>query len=438
VASRRITAIAGVAAVLLIAIIIVAGGGSSGHTVKASFDSAVQLAPGQEVRVAGRKVGEIGKVEISGGHSVVELKIREDDVWPLHRGTTANTRWGSTTSLAYRYVEVQPGPRSQPELADGALLPQTETKTAFELDQAYRIFRGRTRSDFKVLVGELAHTLQGRASALREGLRDAGNGLDQTSALMHELAADDRALRTLVTAGDTATSALASRPNDLSGLVVHAAQTFDELAQHARAQQAALDRAPRAFNTATDTLGRLDTSLVGLQALVDDIRPGARDLRTLATPTRRAVNELRSVAPLATATLRRGRLAAPDLQRLLKTGTDFLPQLGTALKGLDPIIGCLRPYAPEIAGMMSTWSGYNKNYDAGGHYARTFPLMFNAALVGGTPLNSLQITRTYADRLFYAMPRPPGLNAGQPWFLPQCGAGPESVDPAKDPEGAGK
>jgi hypothetical protein len=102
------------------------------------------------------------------------------------------------------------------------------------------------------------------------------------------------------------------------------------------------------------------------------------------------------------------------------------------------VVGCLRPYAPEIAGFLSTWSGYNKNYDAGGHYARTFPLMFNAALIPGTALNSLQITRTYADRLFYAMPRPPGLNAGQPWFQPQCGAGPESMNPSKDPEGAGR
>lgn len=34
----------------------------------------------------------------------------------------------------------------------------------------------------------------------------------------------------------------------------------------------------------------------------------------------------------------------------------------------------------------------------------------------------------------YAMPRPPGLSVGQPWFLPQCGAGPNSINPADDPE----
>jgi hypothetical protein len=36
--------------------------------------------------------------------------------------------------------------------------------------------------------------------------------------------------------------------------------------------------------------------------------------------------------------------------------------------------------------------------------------------------------------LRYAEPRPPGLSTGRPWFLPQCGAGPESLNPADDPE----
>jgi phospholipid/cholesterol/gamma-HCH transport system substrate-binding protein len=415
--------------------------GGGGHTLRAAFASAVQLAPGQEVRVAGRKVGEIGSIELVDGHSVVELKIRDDDVWPMRQGTTAQTRWGSTTSLAYRYIELIPPPPTAapaPELPDGGLLTQADTKSAFELDDAYRIFRGRTRGDLGTLLGELADTLEGRAGALRRGLHDAPGGLDQTSAVLRELAADQKALRTLMVAGDSATSALSSRRDDLGELVDHAAATFDEFAAHARAQQAALDRAPRAFHAATGTLGRFDGSLVGLRALVDDLAPGARDLRTLATPARRALNQLRSVEPLATSTLRSGRRASPKLTRLLETGTRFLPQLGTVLGQLEPVIGCLRPYAPELAGNLSTWTGWNKNYDAGGHYARTFDLLLNAAIAPGTSKNSREVTNGQNGSLYYAMPRPPGLNAGQPWFQPQCGAGPESLDASKDPEGAGR
>ena len=91
-----------------------------------------------------------------------------------------------------------------------------------------------------------------------------------------------------------------------------------------------------------------------------------------------------------------------------------------------------------MAGNLSTWAGYNKNFDNGGHYARTFPLQVNPLLPTGTPMNSQQIIGLLGGTLKYAMPRPPGLNAGDPWFQPECGAGPESLDVSKDPEGAGK
>jgi hypothetical protein len=155
-------------------------------------------------------------------------------------------------------------------------------------------------------------------------------------------------------------------------------------------------------------------------------------LRQLAVPARRALRQLRLVAPLATSTLARGRSAAPGLRRLLTIGTPFLPLLGTVLDQLEPMADCLRPYAPELAGNMATWTGYNSNFDGGGHYARTFSLLLNQALVPGTGLTAKQIVDT--TTLTYAMPRPPGLNAGQPWFQPQCGAGPASLDPSQDPE----
>ena len=84
--------------------------------------------------------------------------------------------------------------------------------------------------------------------------------------------------------------------------------------------------------------------------------------------------------------------------------------------------------------MLGTWSGYNKNFDNGGHYARTFPLLFNPLLVPGTPLNSAQTVALSFGGMHYAMPRPPGLNAGQPWFVPQCGVTADALNPSKDPE----
>ena len=426
----------GVAVLLVggLAIALFAGGGG-GHTVRAAFDSAVQIVPGQEVRVAGRKVGEVGSVEEVDGQAVLELDVEDDEVWPLRRGTTARLRWGSNTGYALRYVELHPGPPSAPPLPDRGLLTRADTVTPVELDEIYRIFRGRTREDLGELVGELGETFGGRGRPLEQALRNAPEGLDQTTEVLRELGADPAALRMLAVAGDRTASALAVRDRDLRDLIDQAAGTFDELAEHATAQRESLDRLPDTLRTGGDTLARLDVSLVGLDALVHDLGPGARALRTLAPRARGALAELREVAPIAAATLRRGTRAAPPLARLLRTGTPFLPRLASVLDQSEPALDCVRPYGPEIAGLLSTWIGFGRNYDAQGHYARAF--LQASPVPPGTADNSEQAVAARTGRLFYAMPRPPGLNAGQTWFQPQCGAGPEALDPSKDPEGAG-
>jgi hypothetical protein len=84
------------------------------------------------------------------------------------------------------------------------------------------------------------------------------------------------------------------------------------------------------------------------------------------------------------------------------------------------------------------------NFDKFGHYVHGFPLQQNPFLQPGTKMNSQEIVEASGGRILYAFPRPPGLNGSQgigsgsgPFFQPQCGIGPESLDPSKDPEGAG-
>jgi phospholipid/cholesterol/gamma-HCH transport system substrate-binding protein len=429
----RVVALGGIAlAVVALVVVLLSSGSSSAHrTVRAGFSSAEQLVPGLEVRVAGRKVGEIKKVQLVGGRPVVTLEVTEDEAWPLPKGTTAEVRWGSTTSLEYRFVSLHPGRAGAPPLPDGALLPEARNVTPIEFDQFYRIFRGRTTGDLRRLVGELGDTLEGNGDAVRSGLHQAPGGIDATSSVLRELGADRRALGQLVTQGDRVTGALASRSADLGPLIDHLAGTIDEFGQHTRAEQASLDRGPGTLDQGTTTLARLDRSLTGLGALVDDVAPGAVQLRELAPVARRALRRLSSVSPLAITTLRAGTRAAAPLARLLDKGTGFLPRLGAVTDRLAPMVDCVLAYAPEITGTLSTWSGFNQNYDADGHYARTFDLTVHPLLIAGTSATSQQAV---SDSLHYAMPRPPGLNGGKPWLREDCGAGAAALDAAKDPE----
>ena len=431
--TRAVAALALVACVIAVLLVLGPFSGGSGHVVRARFASVEQLTPGLEVRLAGRKVGSISKIKLTKGGPIVSMEIDEGDVWPLPRGTTAEARWGSTTSLAYRYIELHPGRTG--ELKNHAFLAATTTPV--ELDQYYRIFRGHTTKDVSALVSRLAATVGTKGGALKSGLAAAPGGLDNTTAVLAQLGSSQQALDQLVAEGGRVTAALGAKQDELGPLIDHMAATFKEFGQNARAEQVSLQRGPQALTTAQGTLARLDTSLTGLQGLVDDIAPGARKLQTLAPQLRSALFELNKVGPLAASTLATGTKAAAPLRKLIDTGTTFMPRLSSTFDQFNPMLDCMRPYTPELGGMLATWTGYNDNYDQNGHYARTFPLAANPLIVPDTPLDSKQIVASSLGGFHYAMPRPPGLNAGDPKFLPQCGAGPDSVNPAKDPESNG-
>lgn len=429
--------IAGLGA-LALAVVIVLGivflSGGSDHTLRVAFDSAVQLAPSQDVRVAGRNIGTISSVQEANGQAIVTLSI-DGSVWPLRQGTTATARWGSTSGYALRYVELAPGPASAPPLPDNGLLSQGQAVSAVELDQVYRIFRGPSRADLGALVDELGHTFGPQGTALASALHQSPPALGQLGEVLDSLGADEHALGSLVTAGDRLTGTLAAHDGPLGSAVGHLAQTFATFGARAGDIQQSLVRLPTTLRTSASAMNRLDVSITGLQALTDVLGPGAVALQRMAPAARGSLHELRAVAPLAANALNSGTAAAPAIVNLLRAATPFVPRLGDAVGKLAPMAACVRPYGPEIAGALSTWIGFAKGFDAQGHYARIL-VEAPPTLIGGTQ-SAAQVVSAHGGQLHYAMPRPPGLNAGKPWFQPQCGAGPDALNPALDPERSG-
>ncbi len=135
--------------------------------------------------------------------------------------------------------------------------------------------------------------------------------------------------------------------------------------------------------------------------------------------------------PIAVSTFRTTRKAAPDITALLRQAQPFSDEAAPVLTRLAPMVGCIRPYAPEIVGVMSTWSSWSQPYDKDSHVGRIF---VNAGLTGVTsnPLNPAQFTALTGQE--YALVRPPGFNAGKPWAQPECGQDGSGLDPAKDPD----
>jgi hypothetical protein len=98
------------------------------------------------------------------------------------------------------------------------------------------------------------------------------------------------------------------------------------------------------------------------------------------------------------------------------------------------MLACLRPYGPEIMGQFSIWNAASSAYDRVGHYGRAM-VQLTPPLGANSPRTSAELVKSRPPgAVKYAMPRPPGYNAGQPWFIPECGITKDALDPAKDPE----
>lgn len=405
---------------------------SEPHHVRVALPTALSLVPGLDVQVDGVDAGKISKIDYRDGRAVVELGI-DDDHWPLHEGTTVRVRYGTTVGNGTRRVDLDPGPASAPVLADGGIIAARSAYPPVEIDEVLNTLDARTRGHLQGTVQRAADGLSGHARALNRGVERSADGLTATSALIQDLAADTAAMRGLVVNANRTARVLAARREAVGELVTVAASTFDEFGNRSAAVRGALAELPSTLTEVRGTLRRLDTSVDGLQPLFADLRPGAASLSSLAPVARAAVARLRGVAPTGTATLAALREAAPDARALLAEAPPVVERLTPTLTKLAPMLGCLRPYAPEAAGALSNWASYTKNYDGISHYARV-KVTASPYSLNSTPDVTTESYMKLLPMLSYALPRPPGLNAGKPWFLPECGAGPDALDPAKDPE----
>ncbi len=406
---------------------------TSDHKIRASFTGAVSVSPGLDVQIDGVDVGKIGKVRYDDGQALVEIGI-DDESWPLKRGTTAALRFGTTLGNGTRRIDLVPGPDSAPDIPENGIISTKDTVTPVEFDKVFDTFTPATRASFRGFFKGGALNLQSRAPQLNRGIRRTAPALEATGDVFQDLAADEAALRRLVVTGHRTTRVLAAKRPQISDLMTVAAATFDTFAKNTTGVRESLDEFAPTLVDARNTLRRTDRSIAGLDGLVGDLKPALVALKPFTRVARPAAADLSRLAPAADRTLATLRTSAPAITTLLKDGVPFSKQASPVLSTLSGQLNCVRPYAPEIAAFFSNWSSWAQGHDNTSHYGRIKAVFNNTSFTGYPAMDTNGFIDSLGQGLTYAMPRPPGLNAGKPWLLPECGAGADALDPTKDPE----
>jgi virulence factor Mce-like protein len=417
----------------VVVVILIASSGGDGHRVTVLAPSATWIIPGLEVRVAGRPVGSITSADPTrAGTARVGLRIDDNRVWPLPIGTTAQFRWAGTIAFTNRYVELDPAKPSGSWIPDGGVISGKDVVAQVELDQLTNLFTTGTRRDLKSMLDNAGPALAGAQPGLTGTLVRAPAALQHARAVLQDLGGDPGPLDTLVRSTDTVIHAAQSSNPGLGQLVSGAATTLGAFASQSDALGRMLAELPATLSAADGTLHHADSTLQAADRLLVALSPGVSRVRQLAAPLNTLLGTVLAVGPDANATLRSVRRAVPDLNPLLDRARTLLPTAESVGRQGATELSCIRPYAPEAAGLASTWVGFIQYGDKTDKYARVnggaYPY-----LASETPLASAQIVKLFPN-LKYVFPAPPGQVSGQPWFIPSCGVGPDTLNASKDPE----
>ena len=355
-------------------------GGDGGYRVTATFENGGQLVKGNQVRVGGRPVGTIRKIELNDrSQAEVELTV-DDEVAPLHRGTEATIRSPSLAGTANRYVSLRPGPNDAGKIDSGGLIDADDTTAPVDLDQLFNALDPGARKGLKQVIKGGAAQYQGRAPDAARSLKFFAPALNSTSRLTRELVVDDEVFSRFITDTSDAMGAIAERRDDLSGLVQNTGTALGAIGDENVALSRALDLLPGTLRKSNTTFVNLRAALDDIDVLVEESKTGTRDLapflrrlRPLVADARPTIRDLRTLIRLPGANNDLLELTGklPRLQRLTST---VFPRANRTFDRSQEFVDTLRQYTPDLAGWFTKFGQVASNYDANGHYARIQPI----------------------------------------------------------------
>ncbi|TDC43513.1 MCE family protein [Micromonospora sp. KC213] len=292
--------------------------GLTGRAYQAAFHDASGLAVGNEVRVAGVRVGKVTTVELArDGDTFVRVRFRVDD-----DGVRLGDQTGATirikTVLGQKYLALSPSGGGR--LPEGALIPLERTAAPFDVLQAVT---GLADTLDRVDTEQLAAAFATLSETFADTPASVGSALDGLSRLSRTVAERDAELRSLLARARKVTEVLATRDEEFRRLVTDGEALLAEVSRR------------------RDAIHKL---LVGTSDLATQLSGLVADNRTTLTP---ALNKLREVI----AVLQRNR---DDLELTIERMAPFVTAFANVVgngRWFDSYVhGMVQPFQPTTGG----------------------------------------------------------------------------------------
>jgi phospholipid/cholesterol/gamma-HCH transport system substrate-binding protein len=295
----------------------------------------------------------------------------------LHEGSTAVIRATSLSGVANHYVSISPGPNSNPELDENAVVGLESTTTPVDLDQFLNTFPNPVRRALGDFIRGNAEIWRNRGPQARETFKYFPVALNRASHFAQQLNSDQRLLARFVVSSAKLSTAVAQRGEALSDAISSAATASEAIA----GQNVAFDRTLRLL---PPVMRQANTTFVNLRAALDDLDPLVETAKPATKNLAPFLRELRPVIESAVPVFKNLRLSvdrpgyANDAAELLgflpavqKRASTAFPHAEAAEEAFLPNLRFVRAYTPDIFAAIGNVGQAAANYDADGNYVRT-------------------------------------------------------------------
>lgn len=221
--------------------------GTGGTPMSAVFTDATSLNAGDDVRIAGVKVGTVSKIEVI-KNRYAKASFTVSDKVTLGAGTTAQLRFRNL--VGQRYIALEPSNEGGAELSSGHTFPVGATSPALDLTTLFNGFQPL----FKLLNPEDVNNLSNQIIAVFQGEGATVEGLlSSTASLTSTLAEKDKVIGDLITSLSSVLTTVNDRSSQLDTTLITLERLVSGLSE---------DR--KSIGDSLESLGDLTVSVSGL------------------------------------------------------------------------------------------------------------------------------------------------------------------------------
>jgi phospholipid/cholesterol/gamma-HCH transport system substrate-binding protein len=232
-------------------------------TYRADFTDAAGLNIGDDVRVAGVRVGTVSAISIV-KHDTAEVTFSVAKARPLPDSVHINLRYRNL--IGQRYLDIEQGAGDSTRMQDTkTAIPTSRTSPAVDLTTLFAgfkpLFQGLDADQINKLSGEIITTLQGEGGSLELLFSTLGD-------LTNSLADKDQVIGDVIDNLTSVLDTIGKRDSELSNLIVQLQGFISGLAD---------DRST--IGNALDGINKLSTSTAGLLTQVR--QPLAKNIKDI-------------------------------------------------------------------------------------------------------------------------------------------------------------